>query len=359
MRYMPKILHKSSNIICRKPMISAAANIKSVTEELKKMPIRHLYDATRNPRDSTKALLRQLRIVRQLNPNQYSALKQQLPYFVCAMFNPPYRRTENFAYTEYFIVDIDHISEKGLLIEDLFQKITKDNRTMLCFKSPGGDGLKVIMKLSERCYDAGLYKTFYKVFLMKYSKQFGIEQVVDYKTCDVTRACFLSADENAYFNSKPECVVIAEYLNPDEDASLAFDIKRETEKALRENEKNKDSVKEAEPSKDVITQIRETLHLQTRQTRKKREAFVPHELDEIMEELKKYVEEKGIILSGVTNIQYGKKLAFKVAMRKAEINLFYGNKRGFTAVQSPKTGTDKEANELMADVINSFLMEKL
>ena len=340
-------------------MFLVGSNVRNNSEPLKKVTPEYLFNALRYPKPEFLSRIKQLRIVRQINESQYVQLKQQLPYFVCAMFNPPYRRTENFAYTEYFIVDIDHISEKGVLIEDLFQKITKDNRTMLCFKSPGGDGLKVIMKLSERCYDAGLYKTFYKVFLMKYSKQFGIEQVVDYKTCDVTRACFLSADENAYFNSKPECVVIAEYLNPDEDASLAFDIKRETEKALRENEKNKDSVKEAEPSKDVITQIRETLHLQTRQTRKKREAFVPHELDEIMEELKKYVEEKGIILSGVTNIQYGKKLAFKVAMRKAEINLFYGNKRGFTVVQSPKTGTDKEANELMADVINSFLMEKI
>lgn len=78
-----------------------------------------------------------------------------------------------------------------------------------------------------------------------------------------------------------------------------------------------------------------------------------------MDELKKYVAERGIIIANVTNIQYGKKLAFKVAMYKAEINLFYGNKRGFTVVQSSKTGTDKEANELMADVINSFLMEKI
>lgn len=340
-------------------MISAAANIKSVTEELKKMPIRHLYDAVRNPRDTTKSLLRQLRIVRQLNPNQYSSLKQQLPYFVCAMFNPPYRRTENFAYTEYFIVDIDHISETGLLMEDLFNTITKDQRTMLCFKSPGGDGLKVIMKLSERCYDAGLYKTFYKIFLMKYSKQYEIEQVVDYKTCDVTRACFLSADENAYFNPSPECITITEYLNPDEDVSSAFCIKREIDKVIQKKNNEQDLKNDTEPSKDVLAQIKSTLNLNTRQPRKKPEAFVPHELNEIMDELKKYVKERGIIIANVTNIQYGKKLAFKVAMHKAEINLFYGNKRGFTVVQSPKTGTDKEANELMADVINSFLMEKI
>ena len=65
---------------------------------------------------------------------------------------------------------------------------------------------------------------------------------------------------------------------------------------------------------------------------------------------------QGAVLAEVINIQYGKKLRFRVGMRKAEINLFYG-KRGFSVVQSPRTGTDAEANALMADVVNCFLME--
>lgn len=337
-------------------MISAASNIRDINEELKKMPMRHLYDAIRNPRESTKSLLRQLRIVKQLNPNQYATLKRQLPYFVCAMFNPPYRKTENFAYTEYFIIDIDHISEKGLILDDLFKTIVKDSRTLLCFRSPGGDGIKVIMKFSERCYDVGLYKTFYKIFLVKYSKQYGLEQVVDTKTCDVARACFLSADENAFFNPFAKCVSISEYLSPDTDISLAFDLKRKADKAVCKIEEKNKETHDKEPSKDALMKIRETLKMQTRQCRIKAEAYVPKELEDIMDGLKKYVEEKGIVLTAVVNIQYGKKLAFIVAMRKAEINIFYG-KRGFSVVQSPKTGTDKDANELMVDVINSFLME--
>ena len=316
--------------------------------------MRHLYDAIRNPRENIKSLLRQLRIVRQLNSNQYASLKRQLPYFVCAMFNPPYRKTENFAYTEYFIVDIDHISDKGLILDDLFKTIIKDPRTLLCFRSPGGDGIKVIMKLSDRCYDANLYKTFYKVFLVKYSKQYGLEQVVDTKTCDVARACFLSADENAFFNPFAETVTVKEYLNPDADISLAFELKRKADKAVIEESHKEPHDKE--PSEDEMVKIRETLKMQVRQVRKKTEAYVPKELEDIMDGLKKYVEEKGIILTAVVNIQYGKKLAFIVAKRKAELNLFYG-RRGFTVVQSPKTGTDKDANGLMVDVINSFLME--
>lgn len=337
-------------------MISAASNIRDINETLKKMPIRHLYDVIRNPKECTKSLLRQLRVVKQLNPSQYASLKRQLPYFVCAMFNPPYRKTENFAYTEYFIIDIDHVSEKGLILDDLFKTIAKDPRTSLCFRSPGGDGIKVIMKFSERCYDVGLYKMFYKVFLVKYSRQYGLEQVVDTRTCDVTRACFLSADEDAFFNPDAESVVISEYLNPDADISLAFDLKKEADKEICEIERRNTREHDPEPSKDALTKIRETLKMPTRQVLPKVEAYVPKELENIMEGLKKYVEGKDITLTSVASIQYGKKLKFIVAMRKAEINLFYG-KRGFSVVQSPKTGTDKGANELMVDVINSFLME--
>lgn len=339
-------------------MISAASNIKNSAEELKKMPMRHLYDAIRNPREQTLSLLRQLRIVRQLEPSQYSSLKQRLPYFVCAMFNPPFRRVENFAYTEYFIVDIDHMSEKGIVVSDLRKKIEADSRTVLSFISPGGDGLKVIMKLSERCYDAGLYKTFYKVFLAKYSHQYAIEQVVDTKTCDVTRACFLSADKFVYYNPDADAIDIKEYVDPEVDVSLAFDLKREAEKKERESANGKQNREKTqkEPCKDILEQIRKTLNMKSRQSKMVADAYVPEQLNDIMTDLKKYVEEKGIILSAVINIQYAKKLRFKVANMQAEINLFYG-KRGFTVVQSPRTGTDKDANELMADVIKCFLMD--
>lgn len=339
-------------------MISAAANIKSVTEELKKMPVRHLYDAVRNPREATKVLLRNLRICRDINASKYSLLKQQLPYFVCAMFNPPYRRTENFAYTEYFIVDIDHLSEKQFAPSDVRKKLEADPRTLLCFLSPGGDGLKVLFKLSERCHDAGLYKVFYKHFVHKFSHQYGLEQVVDTRTCDVARACFLSADDEAYFNSEAETIVMSEYVNPEEDVSEVMSKTRKIEKEMQELHASENKLKPADPDEDVLSRIRSTLNAHPHKPSNKQVAYVPQELNDIMTDLKTYVEATGAILAEVVNIQYGKKLRFRVGHRQAEINLFFG-KRGFTIVQSPRTGTDKEANALMADVIDCFLAENL
>lgn len=339
-------------------MISAATNIKSVTEMLKKMPVRHLYDAVRNPREETKALLRNLRICRDIDASKYSSVKQQLPYFVCAMFNPPYRRTENFAYTEYFIVDIDHLSDKQLVPSNVRKKVEADPRTMLCFLSPGGDGLKVLFKLSERCHDAGLYKIFYKQFVYKFSRQYGLEQVVDTRTCDVARACFLSADEEAYFNSEAENVVMSEYVNSEEDVSVAMRETRKIEKDMHELQGTEKPPKPIEPDDDVLTQIRNTLNMRTRKSANKPEAYVPQELSDIMADLQAYVETMGVVLAEIVNIQYGKKLRFRIGHRRAEINLFFG-KRGFTVVQSPRTGTDKESNALMVDMINGFLAESL
>lgn len=337
-------------------MLSVALNIKSVTEEMRKIPVHNLYDAIRNPKPEVSALLRQLRIVREMNANLYSTLKHRLPYFVCGMFNPSYRRSENFAYTEYFIIDIDHLSSKGLVVADLRKTICGDPRTVLCFMSPGGDGLKVLMKLTERCYDAGLYKTFYKLFVAKFSHQYGLEQVVDAKTCDVTRACFLSADPDAYYNADAEKVAVREFVNPEENVSLAFDLKHKADLAERKAEKYNSGTHSSDPDTDVMAEIRQTLDLKSRNGPPKPEAYVPPELNEIMDNLRAYVEERGILVEDVINIQYGKKLRFKVANKKAEINLFYG-KKGFSVVQSPRTGTDKSANELMAEVINCFLAE--
>jgi hypothetical protein len=72
--------------------------------------------------------------------------------------------------------------------------------------------------------------------------------------------------------------------------------------------------------------------------------------------LKEHVEQTGVILYEIINIQYGKKLRFKTGNRGAEINLFFG-RRGFSVVQSPRCGTSEEFNVLMANMIECYLAE--
>lgn len=334
-------------------MLSVGSNIISSADALNKVKVDYLYHSLRNPKPEIVSRMNQLRIIRNLDTKQYSMLKRQLPYVVCGMFNPPYRRTENFAYTEYFILDIDHIYDKGLDIAAIKERLKADPRVMLCFLSPSEDGLKVLFHLKERCYDAGLYSLFYKAFLKDFSMHYGLEQVIDERTSDVCRACFISIDADAYYNPDAETVDMDFYL-PKDDVSMLFDLKASLAKEVKEQassaEKEERSI---DPDADVMQRVKALLNPKAA-AKQKPAPYVPQRLDEIMGELKQYVEETGVQLYEVVNIQYGKKLRFRMGQKLAEVNLFYG-KRGFSVVQTPRGGTSAELNELMVQLVNGFI----
>lgn len=341
-------------------MFSVGSNVRNNSESLKKVTPEYLFNALRSPKPEFLSRIRQLRIVRQINESQYVQLKQQLPYFVCASFNPPFRNTKNFAFTEYFIMDIDHICEKGLILDDLRRKIESDSRTMMCFLSPGEDGLKVIMKLKDRCYDAGVYSVFYKKFVYEFSLQYDLQQVLDIRTSDVTRACFMSVDSSAYYNPDAEPVDMAEIIDM-EDSSVLLMQKKEVEESMSAltdiADSSSNAVEIREPDDDAMERIRGLLNMKTKKVSVERPVFVPAILDTIQGELSNYVRDIGFMVSDIINIQYGKKIRAKLGLKNAEINLFYG-KRGFSVVVSPKTGTDGTLNVLIADTVRAFIDER-
>lgn len=341
-------------------MFSVGSNVRNNSEPLKKVTPEYLFNALHSPKPEFLSRIRQLRIVRQINESQYVQLKQQLPYFVCASFNPPFRNTKNFAFTEYFIMDIEHICEKGLILDDLRRKIESDSRTMMCFLSPGEDGLKVIMKIKDRCYDAGVYSVFYKKFVYEFSLQYDLQQVLDIRTSDVTRACFMSVDSSAYYNPDAEPVDMAEIIDM-EDSSVLLRQKKEVEESMSAltdiADSSSNAVEIRKPDDDAMERIRGLLNMKTKKVSVERPVFVPAILDTIQGELNDYVSDIGFMISEIINIQYGKKIRAKLGLKMAEVNLFYG-KRGFSVVVSPKTGTDGTLNILLADTVRAFIDER-
>jgi hypothetical protein len=339
-------------------MIMIGTSITSNADELRKIQEDYLYDSLRKPKPVIESKIRQLRIVYSLDPKQYSQLKRALPYIVCGIFTPPYRRKENFAYIDHFIIDIDKLSSKGMDINDIRIRIQKDERVMMCFTSPSEDGLKVMFRLKERCYDYGIYSIFYKDFLRKFSTLHQLEQVVDNCTSDVSRACFISIDANVYYNPEASPIDVDSYINMDNTSEL-FELKHELEKEeKRKSEENSITDKEnhnPDPDNDVMREIRAKLNPRSI-AKEDRMVFVPQQLEEIMCDMKKYIEQTGIIVSEVKSIQYGKKIQSKLGLKLSEINVFFG-KRGYSVVKSPKCGTNEELNDLLADIINSFLNE--
>lgn len=330
-------------------------NIQSPRDELRKVREDYLFHSLTNPKPATAAMIKQLRVVYSIDLKRYSQLKRQLPYIVCGTFTPPYRLTENFAYTETFILDFDHLAAKDLKLDDVRRELTTDPRVVMCFASPSRDGLKVLMHFKERCYDRGIYSLFYKSFVRQFARSHHLEQVVDERTSDATRACFVSVDPDTYYNPNAEAVDLERYVDITDPTSVA-DLNHEQvthdtmQKQMYERE---EQPKPKDPDKAVMAKIRQTLNPNAKPV--KRTVYVPEQLDEIIAALKTFIEEKGITVTEIENIQYAKKIHARLNLRQAEVNLFYG-KRGYSVVISPRRGTDDELNELLALTVRNFLI---
>lgn len=339
-------------------MLSAGKNIQSSADKLMKVSLDYLYHSVKNPKPEISAKIKQLRIVRDLDRKKYSYLKRQLPFVVCGVFNPPFRRLENFVYTEYFIVDLDHLSEKEISPDELKQRLIKDNRLLLMFLSPGEDGLKLVYSLKERCTDAGIYSIFYRKFVQALSLQYNLEQIVDTATSDASRACFISTDENAYYNPEAEKVNLNDYINTEDTFALFYENKQDNKQRKQEQQISKTENKlPKDPDEEALMQIKQVLGAKTR-NKKEKNVFVPEKLNEIIVDLKSFIEQNNIIVYEIVNIQYAKKIRCKFSNKKGEVNLFYG-KRGFSVVQSPSSGTSAELNDVLAQLIEVYLEENI
>lgn len=337
-------------------MISLGLHITTPDDPLQKVDLEKVWHAIQSPQPDTAARIRQLRIVRNLNPKQYSSLKRDLPYLVCGMFNPPRRRVENFAYTEYFILDLDHLSVKGIDMTQLRAEIQKDPRVVLCFTSPSEDGLKVMFRLAERCYDAGVFSLFYKLFAQKFSQQYTVQQVIDMKTCDVSRACFVSMDAEAYYNPNPEPVDLKSYVDAESQFDF-FSLANTLEREAKEQKQAETAVEVPQPKgdvgDDVMANIRAILNPSARPAYQKPPAYVPQQLEDVMDELRAHITQTGVEITEILSIQYGKKIRTRVGTKMAETNVFYG-RRGYSVVISPRTGTNPELNDAVADLIKAY-----
>ena len=334
-------------------MIMYGTHLLSAADELRTMKLQEICEMIRQPNDFVLAMIARLRAVINIDATKYSQMKKELPYFVCGIFTPKFRKQENFAYIEYFVIDIDHITEKGLDIAELARNMSQDKRAHLCFVSPSGNGLKIVFRLKERCYDAGKFAMFYRAFAHQFAQQYQLEQVVDTRTCDVTRACFLSYDPAAYFNAEADGINMKDFVSEDdiEDAfAQDYNLLHQPTKTL----KTETEILPNDPDSDTLQQIKLLLGQQKALlAQKATPVYVPDALNEIIDDLKLTIEKTGIEVVEIRDIQYGKKIRSRLGIRTSEINLFYG-KKGFSVVKSPKRGCSAELNDVMADLLTCY-----
>lgn len=336
-------------------MLCFGTNITAHADTLQPVTVEKLYHSLRNPKPRIRQLVDQLRIIQTLDKRSYRMQKKLLPYLVCATFKPPIRRRENFLNTSHFIVDLDGI---GMHFDKaaLRQKLVSDPQIVLLFTSPGGDGLKVLYQLEQKISDFGLFSAFYKLFVQSLAARFHLHPVIDSSTSDVTRACFISYDENAYYNKDALPVDMNAYINTLE-ADTLWEVAAEADTALKEAiETKKEARAETRPSGlavEVMVAIRQKLNPNFRKPSQK-QYYVPSEVEEYIKKLGEHLPHYSLQLLESSPINYGRKLKIGTTGAWAEINLFYG-KRGFTFIKTTKTGSNSELAELCVQVLEQHL----
>lgn len=326
-------------------------NIVSPNDSLKKITPEQLYQMVSRPSPDLQSKVHQLRTVLSLDPKRYQALKRMLPYVTCGIFNPQYRRTQNFASISCFMVDIDHLGRKNIDPSELKNRLKADDRVHLIFTSPSNDGLKLLFMLCEKCFDHAKYSIFYKVFVDKFAAQHSLAQSIDRVTCDVTRACFLSVDEDAWFNPFAQLVDMKAFVDFENQSKLnqaLYELKEKEKQAQDKPLTTDDCHAKLLPS-DVMQQIKEKLNPNIKLKREK-QIVVPEELNAAEKTVNARMEELGIRVKLVQPLNYGKKFVFELDHRMAQLNLHYGSK-GFKIVRQPINGADEELMEVAYQIL--------
>ncbi len=336
----------------------AGKNVTQAGDQLHSLSLERLYLGLTQPKGNLIDLLQQLRSLKTIDAAAYRKAKTQLPYIVCGNFNPAQRRKENFAFTEHFIIDIDHLVNIDSSPDEIKKLLKPDERVAMLFTSPGGDGVKLVFNLQTRIHDAGYYSAFYKIFAASFAVQYRLEGAVDLVTNDVSRCCFMSYDPQAVYNEKALPVDAADYLDEGSleglfEASKIVKMAEQTKKELNGDDLLASLEKQNLPD-DVLMKIRQKLNpaLAARQPKTK-EYYQPVELEQTMPQLKESLLQMGISLTETHPIQYGKKLKLSAGAYWAEINLFHG-KHGFKAVQTTKTGSNKSLAAMALQAIQLY-----
>lgn len=136
------------------------------------------------------------------NHSLYSRQKSQLPWCI---FSGTFKEGRNDAdiltYSGMMVLDIDHIEQ--IIINKLKDKFKTDSNIYCAFVSPGGEGLKIIVKVDSQPTQILIaFKQLEKYF----SDNYGIS--IDPSGKNVARLCFVSYDPDIYINDNASVIHI-------------------------------------------------------------------------------------------------------------------------------------------------------
>jgi hypothetical protein len=132
-------------------------------------------------------------------------LKSKLPAFTPSGTFTTRRKAELLKeYSKIIHLDFDYIDRKDL--EIIYTKINSSSYTFASFISPSGEGLKVFVKVNCAAHQ---HQEAWSQLRELYFDYIGLAS--DSKCKDVSCLCFVSYDENLYFNEKSEVFKVNTY----------------------------------------------------------------------------------------------------------------------------------------------------
>lgn len=345
-------------------MLMAGKNLTQPNDALFAVSIERIVNGIKKTDGELADRVQQLRVIKLIDAHKYRKVKTQLPYFVCGLFSPAIRRKEHFAFTVHFVIDIDHIAAQGENVDSIKQQLTKDERVVLLFVSPSGDGLKALFRLEKKIHDAAYFSLFYKQFAQRFALQYGLQKMIDLATNDVSRCCFMSNDPALWHNPAAEAIDHDAYL--DSKNMMDMGAKELEWKAMIETQQPNasEATELATPTKaakeelsdEVLDRIKARINPEKAKQIVRKAAYQPAALELVWGRLTTYLIEMEMPIKKITPISYGRQIQVQAGAAWAELNIFYG-KRGFSVVPTTKLGSNaalaKVANEVLIQFFNS------
>ncbi|MBX2929808.1 MAG: hypothetical protein KF852_18385 [Saprospiraceae bacterium] len=328
--------------------------LASGTDSLRLISEPELHRSIAQPAAGLADLCAQLRKVYAINRDSYNHLKKKLPFFCGSVFRDNHRKLEHFDEARFMVLDLDYCFRDTGQFAELKNRLAADERVMLLFESPGGQGLKLVFALQTPLRSTKQFSDSYKAFAREFAALHGVEDFVDFRTADATRVCFLSADPDARYN--PLCLEVdaAAYLSPYDAPAQELPTApappppgpaAASAPALVLEPARADGL---DPS--VYREILRKLNPGARPLRPPKDYIVPETLERVVEPVNRVLAEFDLKVREVLSINYGKKWVVEHGIAWGEVNLFYG-KNGFSVVKSPKRGANPGLNDLLAELI--------
>ncbi len=185
------------------------------TKPEKEIGIEEVYEFIRS--DNLKELTAQLRKIKELDEKQYKASKAKL--LPSVTFGGSFEKRANSKIRELsnlMCFDIDDIEDVDRTITQLLDDIHLG--IILLFISPGGNGLKAVLRSPLGLDYSSAYQSIRDYLKMR----LGIETD---PTSDISRACFLCHDENVFYNAHAIVTCLPKVFNKElKNKSLPTDI---------------------------------------------------------------------------------------------------------------------------------------